>query len=123
MVAVHNDYVLNGRRFTFWIFTHPSGRYVKGEGSTDAEALWQCRLQASDSRDSRTGLAFVEGTPDSLGPPRDAALEEAAAVIDKEVADLQRTRDAHYPHVAIDSHIAMCRQLAAAVRALKARAA
>lgn len=25
-VAVHNDYRLGGKRMTFWLFTHPSGR-------------------------------------------------------------------------------------------------
>lgn len=53
-VAVHNDYSLNGARHTFWLFTRadPSrtnlpgeGRYAKGEGRTDAEALDEVRLQ------------------------------------------------------------------------------
>lgn len=38
-VGVHNDYTLNGEDHTFWLFTHPSGRFVRGEGRTDAEAL------------------------------------------------------------------------------------
>lgn len=38
-VAVHNDYRLDGRDCTFWLFTHPDGRWVKGEGGTDADAL------------------------------------------------------------------------------------
>ena len=43
-VAVHNDYRLNGEAHTFWLFTHSDeGRYVKGEGRTDAEALAICR--------------------------------------------------------------------------------
>lgn len=49
MAAVHNDYMLGrgkaARRMTFWLFTNPeTGRFVKGEGSTDAEACdraWQ----------------------------------------------------------------------------------
>ena len=41
MVAAHNDYTLNGTRMTFWLFTHGSGRYVKGEGSSDAVAVYQ----------------------------------------------------------------------------------
>jgi hypothetical protein len=41
-VAVHNDYRLDGRAHTFWLLTHPSGIWVKGEGATDAEALQQC---------------------------------------------------------------------------------
>lgn len=43
MVAVHNDYRQDGRDHTFWLFTHPSGRWVKGEGDTDELALAQCR--------------------------------------------------------------------------------
>jgi len=46
-VAVHNDYRLNGTPMTFWLLTHPSGRYIKGEGRTDAEALDQCQEQAA----------------------------------------------------------------------------
>jgi hypothetical protein len=43
-VAVHNDYVLAGAPMTFWLFTYPrTGRFVKGEGCTDAQALDQVR--------------------------------------------------------------------------------
>lgn len=45
MVAVHNDYRQDGRLHTFWLFTHPDGNYVKGEGLTDAEALRQVRAE------------------------------------------------------------------------------
>ena len=38
-VAVHNDYFIKGERFTFWLFTHPEGIWIKGEGKSDAEAL------------------------------------------------------------------------------------
>lgn len=38
-VAVHNDYRENGVQMTFWLFTHPSGNWLKGEGRTDVEAL------------------------------------------------------------------------------------
>lgn len=38
-VAVHNDYRLNGEDYTFWLFTHPDGRWIKGEGRTDNEAI------------------------------------------------------------------------------------
>ena len=44
-VAVHNDYRQDGQRHTFWLFTHPDGCWVKGEGRTDAEALAQVRAQ------------------------------------------------------------------------------
>ncbi len=43
MVAIHNDYRLNGKHCTFWSFTKklPSGITVavKGEGESDAVAL------------------------------------------------------------------------------------
>ena len=42
MVAVHNDYRLNGVFHTFWLFTKGS-HSVKGEGLTDAEALDRVR--------------------------------------------------------------------------------
>lgn len=45
-VGVHNDYALNGVFMTFWLFTNPSGHYVKGEGQTDVEALKICLKQA-----------------------------------------------------------------------------
>jgi hypothetical protein len=38
-VAVHNDYQQDGEFFTFWLFTHPNGTYVKGEGRSDTEAI------------------------------------------------------------------------------------
>ena len=39
MVAAHNDYRLSGEFYTFWLLTHPSGRWLKGEGKSDAEAM------------------------------------------------------------------------------------
>lgn len=53
MVAVHNDYRVAGKFQTFWLFTHPDGKYVKGEGSTDEAAVGHCRHQV---------LAGKEGT-------------------------------------------------------------
>ena len=38
-VAAHNDFLQGGRWSTFWLFTHPDGQWVQGEGSTDAEAV------------------------------------------------------------------------------------
>ncbi len=38
MVAVHNDYMQGGERFTFWLFTK-DGHAVKGEAATDIQAL------------------------------------------------------------------------------------
>ena len=39
VVAVHNDYHQEGQFRTFWLFTHPNGKYLKGEGETDTDAL------------------------------------------------------------------------------------
>lgn len=39
VVAAHNDYRLNGVAHTFWLFTHPDGRYRNGEGTSDVAAL------------------------------------------------------------------------------------
>jgi len=40
MVGCHNDYMLNGKQFTYWMFTHAaSGKYVHGEGETDERAV------------------------------------------------------------------------------------
>jgi hypothetical protein len=47
MVAVHNDYRLHGEPHTFWLLTHPDGRWIKGEGRTDAEAITQAALSVS----------------------------------------------------------------------------
>lgn len=46
MVAVHNDYILRNERYTFWLFTknvHGVTLAVKGEGSSDEEALDKAR--------------------------------------------------------------------------------
>lgn len=45
-VAVHNDYRLNGQQMTFWLMTHECGLYLKGEGSSDADAIGQIEKQA-----------------------------------------------------------------------------
>ena len=45
-VAVHNDYRLNGQSRTFWLLTHSSGVWAKGEGTTDEEALASAEVQA-----------------------------------------------------------------------------
>lgn len=50
MVAVHNDYRLRGDFRTFWLMTHnDSGRFLRGEGSTDAIALDSIREQLEPS--------------------------------------------------------------------------
>lgn len=54
-MAVHNDYRLNGTRYSFWLLTHPSGVWCKGEGVTEEQALRLARTQAAER------LAWVEG--------------------------------------------------------------
>lgn len=48
LVAVHNDYRLNGQFMTFWLLTHPDGSWIKGEGKTDKLALQQAELSLKD---------------------------------------------------------------------------
>lgn len=43
-VAVHNDYRLDGKQYTFWLMTK-GDRCVKGEGETDEEALNEIRAK------------------------------------------------------------------------------
>lgn len=51
MVAVHNDYRLNGKFYTFWLFTSTAitddltKASVQGEGQSDAIALNQIRIK------------------------------------------------------------------------------
>lgn len=45
-VAVHNDYRQDGHFMTFWLMTHESGIYLKGEGWSDDEALCLIEQQA-----------------------------------------------------------------------------
>lgn len=49
-VGVHNDYKLDGEDRTFWLLTHPSGRYVKGEGRDNCCAIEECARQADAMR-------------------------------------------------------------------------
>ncbi len=49
VVAVHNDYRLNGVPHTFWLFTR-GDEAIKGEGRTDAEALTAARARALSRR-------------------------------------------------------------------------
>ena len=47
-VAVHNDYRLYGQVWMFWLFTHPSGIWAKGEGRSYAQALAAALEQARE---------------------------------------------------------------------------
>jgi hypothetical protein len=52
-VAVHNDYRAGGIPMTFWLFTHPSGVWLKGEGGSDVEVM---RTIANERRNLFGGL-------------------------------------------------------------------
>lgn len=52
MVAVHNDYMQNGARYTFWLLTRGS-ECVKGEGASDGEALNRVRAELTARERSR----------------------------------------------------------------------
>lgn len=58
-VAVHNDYTLNGARFTFWLFTK-GDRCVRGEGESDAIALDAVREQLGMIRYTPARKAAVQ---------------------------------------------------------------
>lgn len=70
-VAVHNDYRLGGQSYTFWLLTHPCGRWVKGEGSTDDGALAECERQierrAMDDRPPQPYAVRVSGNDGGPG--------------------------------------------------------
>lgn len=57
MVAVHNDYTLNGVPHTFWLFTNPSSNlFVKGEGRFDIDALQAVELEIQRQANQDTTL-------------------------------------------------------------------
>lgn len=114
-VAVHNDYKLNGVPMTFWLFTHSNGRWVKGEGETDDEALDEAAHNAAMSMnepvrmqepkigrphidlqgarkavveaEKLAGLLAVEGSPDvQLAVSLAEHLRNAIAVIEDRLA-------------------------------------
>lgn len=60
-VAVHNDYRLNGAFHTFYLFTHPSGVWAKGEGKSDREAIAAAAEEAADRSDLMAAIARQRG--------------------------------------------------------------
>jgi hypothetical protein len=70
-VAVHNDYKINGLPMTFWLLTHPSGRWVKGEAASDEEALEECLANAIEcpcclaAKEPEKGCICSEECPNS----------------------------------------------------------
>jgi hypothetical protein len=70
-VAVHNDYWQHGELYTFWLLTHPSGRWLKGEGLSDAEALNQIRAVLNAEKTLATELVLAYGDEESKKALRD----------------------------------------------------
>ena len=66
VVAVHNDYRLNGEAHTFWLFTKGE-RAIKGEGRTDAAALDIVRaaLATTEGKSPRIKCAICEAPHDN----------------------------------------------------------
>jgi hypothetical protein len=93
-VAVHNDYRLDGIDCTFWLFTHPDGRWIKGEGPTDADAIRRARALSSALPSSEepqrgdTAAHLASGSPDTKirDHVRRETIEECAAVMAKVTA-------------------------------------
>jgi len=76
MVGAHNDYRINGVPMTFWLFTHPSGQWVKGEGMTDLQALEEAAHEAAITMDAP--LRFAE--PNIAPNPTDSTLPALAVI-------------------------------------------
>lgn len=60
-VAVHNDYKIGKKSFTFWLMTREDGVFLKGEGKTDGIALDHIVAQLremndAEDRECRCGL-------------------------------------------------------------------
>lgn len=73
-VAVHNDYMLDGKRFTFWLLTTQRGdgptMAFKGEAETDAEALDQVRAAWAEYSDKLHHAPAGEPLPRAAGSDR-----------------------------------------------------
>lgn len=49
-VAIHNDYKIHDVLYTFWLFTHSSGVWIKGESQSDALAVRDCLIEAQNMK-------------------------------------------------------------------------
>ena len=78
-VAIHNDYRLKGGTYTFWLLTHPSGRWIKGEGGSDEQALGQCIRQAAAA--DMTGTVEAHDAAVAALAERDAIIKEAVKAL------------------------------------------
>lgn len=81
-VAVHNDYKLDGMPHTFWLFTRPDRRWIKGEGRDDASALRRA-FEDSQLPDVRGGILnakiVAEGRADRYGEALSAIAANSLA--------------------------------------------
>lgn len=77
-VGIHNDYVLVGVLHTFWLFTHPNGTYVKGEGLTDEEACLEALRAAREGWSA--DLVAIRQAVDLLRPEHPTPRQVRAAV-------------------------------------------
>jgi hypothetical protein len=57
-VGIHNDYRQGGKLMTFWLFTHPDGRWLKGEAESD---------QSRPNREVFKGKTIVDSITVSVG--------------------------------------------------------
>jgi hypothetical protein len=39
LIAAHHEFELHKQLRTFWLFTHPCGRWIKAEGAASSEVL------------------------------------------------------------------------------------
>ena len=71
LVAVHNPYHLDGKRHSFWLFTHPDGVWIKGEGLNDEDALKDLPALAYEKlkyhREARAALDQIEAVRKAMG--------------------------------------------------------
>lgn len=82
-VAVHNDYRLNGEPHTFWLFTHPNGRWIKGEGRTDDEAITQAAALTLPTEPPSAGREGWRLVPVNGSYAQIRAMSESAADSDE----------------------------------------
>jgi len=88
-VAVHNDYRQGGAQMTFWLLTHPSGRWVKGEGLTDEHALEQAFV-ASGLTQAEIELGRMDAADDTA-----RVAGDMGKVLASLVPEVKVTRNLH----------------------------
>lgn len=95
MVAVHNDYRLDGKAHTFWLFTK-DGRCVKGEGLSDKEALELVDAQIREAEGPTPSLQIIdEATWTDLVVEANTALQaHSGEAVGASLAPLQNEAEA-----------------------------